>query len=112
MEVKKAATTVKGLKVALKVKGWCKDSKRENNGYDDNLVAEEKDNLFDVPNDELETLFNALPRSIRCTKSKKWEKGMNYNMIMKKNSENNSEIAKGQTQEKRKRGRPQKENES
>ena len=38
--------------------GECKDSKR-NNGYNDDPVAEEKDNSLEVPNDELETQFNA-----------------------------------------------------
>ena len=92
--------------------GGCKDSKRGNDGNaDDSLVAEEKDNPFEVPNDELEAQFNACVMRHRMGKIKKGRKGMNFDDNDKDNegsNDDNCENGKGQTQEKRKRGRPPK----
>ena len=56
--------------------GGSKDSKRGNDvnvDADDNLVAEEKDNPLEVPNDELEAQFNACVMKHRMDKIKKRE---------------------------------------
>ena len=91
--------------------GGSKDSKRGNDGSaDDDLVTEEKDNPLEVPNDELEAQFNACVMKHRMDKIKKGRKGMDsddYDSNEVSNDEN-CETAKGQTQEKRKRGRPPK----
>ena len=93
--------------------GGSKDSKRGNDGNaDDSLVAEEKDNPLEVPNDELEAQFNACVMKHRIDKIKKGRKGMDIDDddddSNDESNDENCESTKGQTQEKRKRGRPPK----
>ena len=95
-----------------KVKVGAKTQKRGNDGNadDDNLVAEEKDNPLEVPNDELEAQFNACVMRHRKDKIKKGRKGMDIDDddSNEESNDENCESTKGQTQEKRKRGRPPK----
>ena len=91
--------------------GGYKDSKRGNDGNaDDDLVTEEKDNPLEVPNDELEAQFNACVMRHRIYKIKKGRKGMDIDDSgsNEESNDENCESTKGQTQEKRKRGRPPK----
>ena len=97
--------------------GGCKDPKRGNYGNgnaDDDLVTEEKDNPLEVPNDELEAQFNACVMKHRIDKIKKGRKGIdsdgddNDSGSNEESNDENCESTKGQTQEKRKRGRPPK----
>ena len=79
---------------------------------DDDLVTEEKDNPLEVPNDELEAQFNACVMRHRIDKIKKGRKDMdsddNDSGVIEESNDENCESTKGQTQEKRKRGRPPK----
>ena len=94
--------------------GGHKDSKRgSDDNVDDHLVAEEKDNPFEVPNDELEAQFNACVMRHRIDKIKKGRKCMDSDDddnddSNEESNDENCESTKGQTQEMRKRGRPPK----
>ena len=62
-----------GIKGDIESEGECKDSKRGNND-NDNIVAEEKDNPLEMPNDELEAQFNACIMEHKIYKSKMGER--------------------------------------